>query len=286
MSCIAKVVMSNFGLALLLAGFFAPTNVSAAENVIKDCDQCPEMIMVPAGEFTMGTKGEDGREDDEMPARTVTIAHAFALGKYEVTFDEWDACVSANACQKAADEAWGRGRRPVININYAQANAYAKWLSTTTGKEYSLPSEAQWEYAARAGASEGTPWRGDKARACDHANVYDTLTKRKLLFDWAAFPCADGFTETAPVGTFAPNAFGLHDMLGNVWEWVADCYRPNYTNAPVDGSAVKAETCAKHLSRGGSWNIFPAWVRTGYRYGLQGELRASNLGFRVMRAMR
>ncbi len=286
MFCTGKVVVSHFALALLLASVFAVSNVNAAGNAIKDCEQCPEMMVVPPGQFTMGTSGEDGREDDEVPARTVTIAQPFALGKYEVTFDEWDACVAAKACEKAADEAWGRGRRPVINVNYAQANAYAKWLSTTTGKEYSLPSEAQWEYAARAGASQGTPWGGDKARACEHANVYDTLTKAKLLFDWAAFPCADGFADTAPVGTFAPNPFGLHDMLGNVWEWVADCYRPNYANAPADGSAITGEKCMKHLSRGGSWNIFPAWVRAGYRYGLQGELRASNLGFRVMRVMK
>ncbi len=276
-------VVSKLGLALLFATVFGAT---AAENVIKDCDHCPEMVVVPAGQFTMGTNGEDGREDDEVPARVVTIAQPFALGKYEVTFDEWDACVAAKACDKNADEAWGRGRRPAININYAQANAYVKWLSATTGKEYSLPSEAQWEYAAQAGASLGTPWGNDKARACEFASLYDTMTKAKLLFDWAAFPCVDGFTETAPVGTFAANAFGLHDMLGNVWEWVADCYRPNYTNAPTEGSAVTAETCIKRLSRGGSWNIFPAWVRAGYRYGLQGTLRANNLGFRVMRTVR
>ena len=285
MSCTGKFVFNNGALALVLFGVLGVTNAIASAPVIKDCEQCPEVIIVPAGQFIMGADGEDGREDDEAPARTVTIAQPFALGKYEVTFDEWDACVAAGACEKAADEAWGRGRRPVINVDFAQVNVYTQWLSAKTGKQYALPSEAQWEYAAQAGRSQGTFWGGNQARACEYANVYDTLAKTKLMFDWAVFPCADGYTETAPVGTFAPNAFGLHDMLGNVWEWVADCYRPSYARAPTDGRAVTADTCMKRVSRGGSWNIFPAWVRTGYRYGLMGGLRASNLGFRVMRVV-
>ena len=285
MSCTGNFFFTNGALALVLVAILGVTNAIASQSVIKDCEQCPEMLTVPAGQFTMGTNGEDGREDDEAPVRTVTIAQPFALGKYEVTFDEWDACVADGACEKASDEAWGRGHRPVINVNFAQVNVYTQWLSAKTGKQYALPSEAQWEYAAQAGGSQGTFWGGNKARACEYANVYDTLAKTKLMFDWAVFPCADGYTETAPVGTFAPNAFGLHDMLGNVWEWVADCYRPSYASAPNDGSAVTADTCMKRVSRGGSWNIFPAWVRTGYRYGLMGGLRASNLGFRVMRVV-
>ena len=273
------------GTFLLAATVLALVDAVAADSAIKDCDRCPEMIVVPVGEFVMGTSGEDGREDDEMPSRTVTI-RPFALGKYEVTFDEWDACVADRACDKAEDDTWGRGRRPVININFAQANAYTKWLSAKTGNEYALPSEAQWEYAARAGTAEGTQWTTSKKRACEFANVYDADAKAKLMFDWAVFPCADGFVATAPVGSFAANAFGLHDMLGNVWEWVADCYRPNYAGAPTDGSAITADTCMKRISRGGSWNVFPAWVRSGYRYGLKGELRANNLGFRVMRVVR
>ncbi len=271
--------------AICHAALFVSATAYAAPESLKDCDQCPEMIVIPTGQFVMGTSGEDGREDDEAPARTVAFTQAFALGKYEVTFDEWGACVADNACKQVADETWGRGRRPVINIDFAQANAYVKWLSAKTGKTYALPSEAQWEYAARAGANQETYWEKDKARSCEHANIFDPITRSKLAFDWAAFPCDDKFAETAPVGSFAANAFGLHDMLGNVWEWVADCYRPSYKGAPTDGSAVIADTCMKQLSRGGSWNIFPAWVRTGYRYGLQGGLRANNLGLRVMRAM-
>ena len=281
-----KFVAPMTGLMLAIAGTFFACPVIAADATVKDCEQCPELVIVPAGQFTMGgTAGEEGREDDEAPARVVTIAQPFALGKFEVTFDEWDVCVAAGACDKVADEGWGRGRRPVINVNFAQANAYVKWLSTKTGKQYALPSEAQWEYAAQFGATQGTYWGADKARSCEFASVYDVLTREKLKFDWKSFPCEDRFETTAPAGSYAANNIGLHDMLGNVWEWVADCYRPSYVGAPSNGSAVTAATCDKQLARGGSWNIFPAWVRTGYRYGLQGRLGANNLGFRVMRVM-
>ena len=286
MSRARKIVVSIAGLALAVAGILDANNAIAADTSSKNCDQCPEMVVVPASQFVMGaTLGEAGHEDDEAPARTVTFAQPFALVKYEVTFDEWDACVIAGGCEKTTDETWGRGRRPAINVNYVQAMAYTKWLSVKTGKQYALPSEAQWEYAAQAGATQGTFWGNGKARTCEYANVYDATAKAKLMFDWAVFPCNDRHTETAPVGSFAPNALGLHDMLGNVWEWVADCYRQNYTDAPADGSAVNAETCMKQISRGGSWNIFPVWVRTGYRYGLEAKLRSSNLGFRVMRTL-
>ena len=126
MSCTGKFFFTNGVLALVLFAVLGVTNAIASQSAIKDCEQCPEMIIVPAGQFIMGTNGEDGREDDEAPARSVTIAQPFALGKYEVTFDEWDACVAASACEKAPDEAWGRGHRPVINVNFAQVNAYTK----------------------------------------------------------------------------------------------------------------------------------------------------------------
>ena len=193
MSRTSPYFFTNCVLPIVLLIVLGMTNARASESVIKDCDQCPEMIAVPAGQFTMGTNGEDGREDDEAPAHNVTIAQSFTLGKYEVTFDQWDACVAADACERAPDEGWGRGHRPVINVNFAQVNAYVKWLSEKTGKQYALPSETQWEYAARAGANQGTLWGGDKARACEYANVYDALAKTKLMFDWAVFPCADGF---------------------------------------------------------------------------------------------
>ncbi len=273
-------------IALALLGAGAGAAPALAAESFRDCDQCPEMVVVPAGEFTMGARADDdSREDDERPARTVSFAKPFAIGRFEITFDEWDACVAGGGCEKGPDEGWGRGRRPVIHVDFKQAMAYVAWLSRKTGKTYALPSESQWEYAARAGGTAETPWGRTKDQACRVANVYDATAKAKQPFDWPAFPCEDGFTETAPVGSFAPNAFGLHDTLGNVWEWIADCYRPTFAGAPTDGSAVEADTCMKRMSKGGSWNIFPAWVRPGYRYGLEGNLRSSNLGLRVVREM-
>lgn len=271
-------------LAVLGAGGGA--GITHAADGFRDCEQCPEMVVVPAGEFTMGAQPDDDtREDDERPARTVTFAKPFAIGRFEITFDEWDACVAGGGCEKGPDEGWGRGRRPVIHVDFQQAKGYVAWLSRRTGKTYALPSEAQWEYAARAGGSAEIPWGRAKDQACRAANVYDTTAKAKQPFDWPAFPCEDGHAETAPVGSFAPNAFGVHDMLGNVWEWIADCYRPTLAGAPANGSAVEAENCMKRMSKGGSWNIFPAWVRPGYRYGLEGNLRSTNLGLRVVREL-
>lgn len=250
----------------------------------KDCAQCPEMVVLPLGSFQMGTPdSEPVREDDEGPVRKVTFAKPFAMGKYEVTFDEWEACVAERACEAANDEGWGKGKRPVIHVNYGQALGYVKWLSKKTGKAYSLPSEAQWEYGARAGSTELNYWSTATDKACTFANVFDTTSQAKLRQQWKSFPCDDGFTETSPVGSFAANAFGLHDMLGNVWEWTEDCYIPNYAAAPTDGSAVRSDSCLKRMSRGGSWNVFPIWVRSTYRYGIEPALRASNLGFRVVR---
>jgi formylglycine-generating enzyme required for sulfatase activity len=181
----------------------------------------------------------------------VTIAKPFALGKHEVSYDEWDACVGDKACERTNDEGWGRGKRPVVHIDYDQAVAYTKWLSAKTGKVYRLPSEAEWEYAARAGQAESQSWGANAARACEFANVYDESAKLKDQFGWRAFPCDDKQVGTAPVGSYAPNTFGLHDTLGNVWEWVADCYAA-YAEAPAAGGAVVSERCTKRISRGGA----------------------------------
>jgi formylglycine-generating enzyme required for sulfatase activity len=273
------------GSTLAFAGPALSAEGLAAGSVVRDCDTCPELVVVPKGEFTMGATADDpSRDDDEGPQRVVAFARPFAIGKYEVTFDEWDACVADRACEQTGDEGWGRGRRPVINVTFAQVQAYLQWLSGKTGKSYRLPAEAEWEYAAR-GGSAGPRFWGAPERACEFANVYDRTARAKYLFDWDSFPCEDKYTETAPVGSFAPNGFGLHDVLGNVFEWVADCYRPTYAGAPIDGSAVLQEGCLKQLSRGGSWNIFPAWVRASYRYGLAAALHSNNLGFRVARAL-
>ena len=195
---------------LAVATLIAPAVVSAEEMkadaigsgiVFRDCDQCPEMVVVLAGEFVMGSPpGEAGRMNTEGPQHAVTIAAPFAAGKYEVTFEEWDACVADGGCDgyRPDDAGWGRGRRPVINVSWRDAEAYAAWLSSKTGHDYRLPSEAEWEYAARAGTT--TPfWTGQ--------TISDTQANFSLR-------------QSAEVGAYPPNPWGLHEMNGNVAEFV------------------------------------------------------------------
>lgn len=249
----------------------------------RDCEGCPELVIIPAGSFRMGsTPDEPGRDDDEGPVREITFDRPFALGRTEVTFAQWDACVADGACDRVADDGWGRATRPVINVSHPQVQRFAEWLAKRTGKSYRLPTEAEWEYAARAGATGPRYWPAT-ADACGFANVYDEAAKAKYLFGWEAFACTDGDVETAPVGSHAPNAFGLHDMLGNVWEWVEDCHALTYSVAPTDGTAFVHDGCRKRVSRGGAWNNMPQWVRVSYRYGLEPDRRSNNLGFRVAR---
>ena len=182
------------------------------------------MVVIPAGSFLMGSpEGEEGRLDREGPQHPVTIGAPFALGKYEVTFDEWDACVAAGGCEhRPDDQGWGRGTRPVINVSWEDAHQYVAWLSGETGETYRLPSEAEWEYAARAGTTTRYFWGDGEDPACGSANIYDQVGKAADDYGGASFGCDDGFAETAPAGSFRANAFGLHDVSGNVWEWVED----------------------------------------------------------------
>ena len=258
----------------------------AAGTLLQECPQCPEMVVVPAGQFIMGSPpSETGREANEGPPHLVTIAKPFAVGKYEVTFREWDACVAERACAQAKDEGWGRDRRPVINVNYEQAVGYAEWLAEKTGKKYRLLSEAEWEYAARAGSDKARFWGSGPDRACQFANVYDVTGKAKHNYEWANFGCDDKYAYTAPVGSFAPNAFGLHDMLGNVWEWVEDCWNGSYAGAPADGRVWSEGDCSRRVNRGGSCGSGPPNVRSASRYGGGPSERDINLGFRVARTL-
>jgi formylglycine-generating enzyme required for sulfatase activity len=256
---------------------------SAQARTFRDCAGCPEMVLVPAGEFLMGSpESERGRGKDEGPRRTVTFAQPFAVGKFEVTFAEWDACAADNGCKhKPEDQGWGRGKKPVINVSWSDAREYVAWLARKSGKPYRLLTEAEWEYAAR-GVTKAT----DPHTAF---STGPTIGYKQANYD-ANFVYGKGQQgvyrqKTTDVGAFPRNAFGLHDMHGNVWEWVEDCYRDSYSGAPMDGSAVKAATCDLRILRGGSWNYYPRLLRSAYRYASAPGIRMENVGFRVARAM-
>ncbi len=234
----------------------------------KECDKCSEMVVVPAGSFMMGS---NKWEPDEEPVHKVTIAKPFAVGKFEVTFAEWDACVAAGGCQlKPEDHGWGRGKRPVINVSWDDiTKQFLPWLSRKTGNQYRLLTEAEWEYAARAGTSTMYAFG-------------DTLTKKQAQFSKVSWGSAK---QTVEVGKFRANAFGLHDLHGNVWEWVQDCYNNSYRGAPNDGSAVATGKCGRRVLRGGAWDDSPQGLRSADRYWYDPNRRSLNFGFRVVRML-
>jgi formylglycine-generating enzyme required for sulfatase activity/uncharacterized caspase-like protein len=237
------------------------------KDTFKDCPECPEMVLVPAGEFMMGSPpNEEGRQKDEGPQRIVVIAKALAVGRFEVTFAEWDTCVAASGCKhKPGDEGWGRGKRPAINVSWEDAKEYVTWLTRKSGRAYRLLSETEWEYAARAGTT--TAFSTGQTITTDQANFDHTYGKS----------LTGSFTgvyrqKTIEVGSLnTPNAFGLHDMHGNVSEWVEDCYQ----NA----------SCSSRVVRGGSWNNHPVVLRSASRIGVDPGLRHFGRGFRVARTL-
>ena len=265
----------------------SPTAATKPGTEFRDCAACPPMIVVPPGKFTMGSPDkESGRLATEGPQHVVTIERAFALGKYEVTFDEWEQCVADRKCTRLEDSGFGRGRRPVINVSYEDAGYYILWLSEKTNQKYRLPTEAEWEYAARAGSDKPRFWGNSNETACQYANVFTAKTMAKYKdADRTSFRCDDGYVETAPVGKFKPNQFGLHDMLGNVWEWVQDCWNASYAGAPADGSLWNTGECTKRVVRGGGWYYGPSNVRAARRVQTAPTRRSHDLGFRVARSL-
>jgi formylglycine-generating enzyme required for sulfatase activity len=234
---------------------------------------CPTMIVVPADKFMMGSPESEGdRYNNEGPQHEVTIAKPFAVGQTEVTFAEWDACVAAGACAGASDSNnWGRGDRPVINVSWDDAKQYIAWLSRITGKEYRLLTEAEWEYAARAGKTTTYSWGDEIGKGNANCDGCGTQWDRK---------------GTAPVGSFKANAFGLYDMHGNVFEWVEDPWHDGYEDAPVDGSAWLQDGDANsRVVRGGSWGYYPQILRVAYRSHLTTVKRGIDIGFRVARTL-
>lgn len=260
-------------------------------SVFRDCPACPEMVVIPAGEFLMGSTFEESGHPDEKPQHPVKIGRAFALSKFEITFEQWDACVADGKCEAASDDGLGRGSVPVFNVHWNDARAFAAWLSARTGQKYRLPSEAEWEYAARGGTS--TPWfwgpaedSAGSSKACQFANTHDETGKdAHPMYVWSNHKCADGFGETAPVGRFAPNPFGLHDILGNLREWVLDCHHTGYKDAPIDGSVWDEKECEKRIVRGGAWIDGASTTRAAYRHPEDAGYRNYQVGFRLAREL-
>ena len=245
----------------------------------QDCGTCPRMVKVPPGTFLMGSPpSEEDRSDREGPQHQVMISNPFAVGKFEVTFREWDACVSEGGCShRPDDEGWGRGNRPVINVSGKDAQQYVSWLSRKTGEQYRLLSESEWEYVARAGTTG--PFHFGSTISTKQANFNGNYTYgggSKGIFR----------EKTVSVGSFPANSFGLHDVHGNVWELVEDCWRENHQGAPSDGSAwEKGFFCWRRVLRGGSWYSQPWVLRSAYRYRGDGRGRYNFVGFRVARTL-
>lgn len=249
-----------------------------ATEGFKDCDVCPEMLVVQLGSFMMGSQeNEKISPMHERPYHKVTISRAFAVGRFPITFSEWDACVASGGCNsyRPSDEGWGRDRRPVINVSWNDAQAYVKWLSTKTSKNYRLLTESEREYIGRAGTT--TPfWWGT------------TISTEQANYNGAGFdggPRGQQRGRTVPVETFAPNPWGFYQVHGNVWEWVEDCFEISHDNAHADGSARRGTECPRRVLRGGSWYSSPIYLRSASRFGGIADKRNPSYGFRVARSL-
>ncbi len=237
-------------------------------DALRSGGEGPQMVVVPAGRFRMGClSNDDDCGHGEDPVREVSIAAPFALSAREVTFEDYDRFTYPN---KVDDRLWGRGRRPVIMVSWDDAKAYAAWLSAETGAAYRLPSEAEWEYAARAGARTKYSWGDEVGRNRANCDGCGSQWDRR---------------QTAPAGSFAPNGFGLYDMHGNVSEWVEDCWNRSYAGAPSNGGAWLSGDCGERVLRGGSWFDIPRFLRTAYRLSYTTDSRDFHLGFRVARTL-
>jgi formylglycine-generating enzyme required for sulfatase activity len=288
-------------LALLFCSFPAAAD--------KDCAHCPEMVVIPAGQFVMGAApGEEERanlpaefRNRSQPQRRVNVKR-FSAGRFEVTRGQYrvfaeatgrtgDGCFawSGDAFEMKSANSWRNpgfaqdDAHPVTCVSWEDANAYVTWLSQRTERKYRLLTEAEWEYAARAGTTTTRFWGDDADKSCDYANGADRSTAELVpgANNWYVANCDDRHAYTAPVGSYRPNAFGLYDMLGNVEEWTQDCWIGNYRGAPTDGSAVAAGDCSLRVVRGGSWDDAPVGVPAAYRVGSPTTIRVYRRGFRV-----
>lgn len=287
-----------------------PKSASTGQR-FKECPECPEMIVLPAGAFKMGAPQSEAVRDNEGPQHRVTIERPFAIGIAAVTRGEYgmfvreaqtrvgDGCyvwAGGSDAEKEADASWHNpganqtDRDPVVCVNWEDAAAYVAWINgkvTLRAREdapYRLPTEAEWEYAAHAGTTTRHWWGGSADSVCRYANGAD-LSAQKAYPDWTAAGCDDGYVSTSPSGTFAANGFGLYDMAGNASQWIEDCYHDDYTGAPADGSAWTSDTCDRRVVRGGSWHSAPADLRVARRGGFLSSLRSDAVGFRVVRIL-
>jgi formylglycine-generating enzyme required for sulfatase activity len=263
----ADLTGADFRRAKIARVSFADADLTGTIGLVgarfRDFDEAPEMVVVPAGAFLMGSRDDKGG-NDERPQHKVTIARPFAVGRFAVTFDEWDAARGRGGVKhNPGDEGWGRGRRPVINVSWEDAQAYVVWLSHETGKNYRLLSEAEWEYCCRA----GTP---------TEYSFDDNINKKQAQFN---------AKKTVETGSFPANAWGLRDMHGNAWEWCEDHWHPNYEGAPEDGSVWKGGDASSRVLRGGSWNNDPRDLRSANRIRNRPGYRDLNVGFRVARTL-
>jgi formylglycine-generating enzyme required for sulfatase activity len=259
------------------------------------------MTVLPSGRFIQGAPGPDA-ERFAVPRHVVLIAHPIAMSADEITVGEFREFAAAthresSGCftydgrwQFRPDAGWQapgfeQGEmHPVTCVSWDDAQAYTRWLSQRSGHVYRLPSSSEWEFAARAGSTSLNPWGTAPEEACANANVADQSASQRFP-GWTVFPCTDQYVNTAPVGSFKPNAFGLHDLLGNVFEWVQDCWHDDYTHAPVDGSARQDGDCNERELRGGSWFSVPRYVDAAYRNRFEHGYRSSSIGFRVVREL-
>ena len=260
-----------------LANLSSGDNRRRVGDRFRDCPQCPEMVVIPPGVFRMGSpSSEEGHNAREAPLHRVTIGKPFAVGVHEATFAEWQPCRDAGVCRPSSAGGWGRGRQPAINLSWQDAHVYIGWLNETTGQAYRLLTEAEWEYAARAGSD--TPFHTGQTISTDQANYNGNFIYGAGLF---------GVSRARPiaVGSFSANAFGLHDMHGNVAEWVQDCWQDNYQDVPADGAALAFDNCASRSVRGGHWLSAPQDVRSAFRARNPAGARNARTGFRVARPL-
>ncbi|WP_133012177.1 formylglycine-generating enzyme family protein [Marinomonas flavescens] len=237
------------------------------EEPLKSGGKAPKIEKIAPSKFKMGDQHHLG-DDNEIPVHEVDIPHGFYISKYEVTFDQYDRFAKATGRKIPADNGWGRGNRPVINVSWYDAKAYTSWLSDQTNQVYRLPTEIEWEYSARANSNTAF-WYGNSVKP--GYSVCDSCGSQ-----W------DG-VSTAPVGSQASNPLGLYDMHGNVAEWVEDCYHDSYKGAPTKNQIWLSDQCKSRVIRGGSWFDIPRVGRSSTRYRAEPNLKASNWGFRVVR---